>query len=215
MIRSFNELPIGKYEQILKVISDAGEIETEEAALDVQVQIVAILSGKTIDEILHLPIDTYKEMARGADFLTKIEEKAPAPLKDTYKYGDYELVPVTDYKKLETGQYIDFNSYAESEKGRENMVGLLSVILVPKGMRYNEGYDIADLQRVLREQMTTSEAVSICGFFVALCRKSIRASLTFSKREALRLKNKEKKTKILHQIAQVEDSMNGGGGLKI
>lgn len=213
MIQSFNELPIGKYEQILKAISDAGEIETEEAALDVQVQIVSILSGMTVDDVLHLPIDTYKDMARGVDFLTRVEAKI-LPLKDVYKYGKYELVPVTDYRKLETGQYIDFNSYASGVEG-ENMVGLLSVILVPKGKRYNEDYDIIDLQKTLREEMTISEAVSICGFFVNLCRKSIRDSLTFSKREARRLKDKEKGIEILNRIAQVENSMKDGVGLKI
>ena len=66
------------------------------------------------------------------------EIKKKLPVAKKYILGTFELIPCRDFRKVETGQYIDFQTYAPDLDNR--LVEFLSVILVPKGHRYNDGY---------------------------------------------------------------------------
>ena len=155
IIDSYNKLTLGKYEEIQEIAKDESLEE-----LDKQVQIISILTGMAEDEILHLPISEYKELVAKSAFLDP-ENIKYHPVAKKYILGEYELIPVRDYRKLETGQYIDFQTYAPDLDN--HLVEFLSVILVPKGHRYNEGYDIVDVQKVIREEMSVADGVSVAG----------------------------------------------------
>ena len=98
----------------------------------------------------------------------------------------------------------------------KNMVELLSVILVPKGHRYNDGYDILDVQQALRDEMYVSEGAVIVGFFLTLCKRSIRDSLNYSKQEAKGIKDKKKREELLARIREQEKVLTeSGDGLRM
>lgn len=215
MITSFDKMPLGMYEKILDICFKQEDDTDDVARLDTQVDIVSILTGMSRKEILALPLPEYRAMTEKAEFLYDdlLSIKAPK-LADKYTIGNYTLVPVTDYRKLITSQYIDFNTYASSKHGKYgDIVGLLSVILVPEGKVYNEGYDIFDLQRVLRTSMPVKTAMEISNFFVTSCRKSIASFLSSSRKEALRLGKKDKKLKgeLLERIAMTEKALSKSG----
>lgn len=208
MIDSYNKLMLGKYREILAINADEST-----DALDRQVQTLSILSGLAEEEVLHLPLAEYKEMVVKSKFLeqTKIPVRQMAK---KYVVGKFELIPVSDYRKLETGQYIDFNTYSSDLD--KNTIELLSVILVPKGHRYNEGYDLLEVQQAIREDMSVADGVTVIGFFLTLCRKSILDSLNYSRREAKKIKDKEKREMILKKIQREEMILKSGGdGLQI
>ena len=87
----------------------------------------------------------------------------------------------------------------------------LSVILVPKGHRYNDGYDIIEVQRAIREEMSVSDGVSLAGFFLTWCRKSIVDSLNYSKQEAMGIKDKTRREEILKKIREQEELLRTSG----
>ena len=160
IIDSFNRLPIGKYMEIQAIAKDESLEEIER-----QAQILSVLTGETEDEILHLPIVEYKELVAKSQFLNP-ENIKYHPVAKKYIAGGYELIPVRDFRKLETCQYIDFQTFAPDLDNR--LVEFLSVILVPKGHRYNEGYDILDVQKAIREDMSIADGTSVAGFFFDL-----------------------------------------------
>lgn len=203
MIDSYNKLMLGQYREILDINQDEFLDEIEK-----QVKTIAILSGIPEDEILHLPLHQYKEMAATARFLESPEVPLHRMAKK-YKVGDFELYPVTDFRKLGVGQYIDFHTYAADMD--KYMVELISVLLVPKGMRYNEGYDILEVQKAIREGMCVTDGVTIVGFFLTLCQKSIVDSLSYCRQEAMRIKDKTKREQILAQIEMQERIIAGSG----
>ena len=110
---------------------------------------------------------------------------------------------------METGQYIDFQTYAPDLD--KCLVEFLSVILVPKGHRYNEGYDILEVQKAIREEMSVSDGVSLAGFFLTWCKKSIKDSLNYSKREAMGIKDKTRREEILGKIREQERLLQTSG----
>lgn len=168
MIDNYNDLKIGKYLEILDTCKVGGD------ELDTQVKLIAALSGKTEAEILNMPITEYSAMARSASFLSRAPELPEKPAK-VYEVGGFRLVPVMDAGKITAAQYIDFQTLAKQKDGK--VVEILSCLLVPEGKRYNEGYDIADVQKAIREEMSVADAMGTYAFFLNSCRKLTRASL--------------------------------------
>ena len=203
IIDSYNKLTLGKYMEIQE-ISRNESLED----IDKQVQILSILTGMAEEEILHLPIQDYKELVAKSSFLDP-QNINYHPVAKKYLLGKFELIPCRDFRKIETCQYIDFQTYAPDLD--KYLVEFLSVILVPKGHRYNEGYDILEVQKAIREEMSVSDGVSLAGFFLTWCRKSIKDSLNYSKQEAMRIKDKTKREEILGKIREQERLLETSG----
>lgn len=201
MIDNYNNLPIGMYLKIRKALDGAGD------DIDKQVKVVAFLSGKTEDEVLHLPITEYSALARKADFLAG--EAIGTPVKKEYEAAGWKLIPTSDYRKMETGQYIDFQTYVGDLD--TYLVEFLSVMLVPKGKRYNEGYDIVDVQAAIRDHMTMGDAVPLLAFFFRSLEGSMQDLLNFSESMAMEVKDKAKREKILTRIAGVRERLRKSG----
>lgn len=195
IIDNYDKLSLGKYQEIKNLCE--GRVVDDE----IQTKILAILTDKTEDEIDHLPIVECREMAHRTGFLYDAKVNVH-PLAKTYLVGDFKVSLVRDFRKIETGQYIDFQTYAQDVEHR--LVELLSVILVPKGHRYNEGYDLAELQEAIRHDLSVADAFSVLGFFLLSCGQSIVSSLSYSKEMAKGVKDKTEREKILKKIMAVE-----------
>lgn len=196
MVDNYDDLTLGKYMEIQAIAKQEGLEE-----IDRQVQILAILSGKYEEEILHLPIGEYRRLVAKASFLSAPEMNYH-PIAKKYQVGGFELCPVRDFRKLEAGQYVDFQTYAPDLE--RYLVEFLSVILVPKGHRYNEGYDVMEVQKAIREEMSVTDGISLAGFFLNWCRQSILNSLNFSKQEAMKIPDTNRREKILERIRSQE-----------
>ena len=203
IIDNYNRLTLGRYMEIQEISRNESLEE-----IDKQVQILSVLTGEAEEEILHLPIQEYKELVVKSGFLYP-ENINYHPIAKKYILGKFELIPCRDFRKIETCQYIDFQTFAPDLD--KYLVEFLSVILVPKGHRYNEGYDILEVQKAIREEMSVSDGVSLAGFFLTWCRKSIKDSLNYSKREAMGIKDKEKREKILKMIQEQETLLETDG----
>ena len=92
-----------------------------------------------------------------------------------------------------------------------HMVELLSVILVPKGCRYNEGYDILELQKALRDNMSVTDGVTICAFFLISLEKSIKDMLNYSREEAEKMPEGKKKEEIKERIREQVEALERNG----
>lgn len=204
IIDNYRRLPIGKYEEICRLCKDE---ELDE--LDRQVKIISVLSDLSEDEILNLPIVEYKEMAERTKFLNEMTERDAARIASSYNVGGFKLVPVTDVRKITTAQYIDFQEYAKG--GDENLVEVLSCMLVPKGMKYNNGYDVVDVQQAIRENMSVSDVLALTAFFLASYRKLTRDFLNYSKEEARMIPDPENREKMMTRIQEQETILQGVG----
>lgn len=203
IIDNYNRLTLGQYMEIQE-ISRNESLED----IDKQVQILSILTGVAEDELLHLPIQEYKELVVKSGFLNP-DNINYHPIAKKYILGKFELIPCRDFRKIETCQYIDFQTYAPDLD--KCLVEFLSVILVPKGHRYNEGYDILEVQKAIREEMSVSDGVSVAAFFLTWCRKSIKALLSYSKQEAMGIKDKTRREEILKRIEEQERLLQTSG----
>ena len=207
MIDNYKSLPIGDYQDILALCKDESLEE-----LDRQVKILSILTKVDEDTLLNLPIQDFKVLTSRMGFLEKDLPTKVTKLEKSYKIGKFELVPVTDMRKVITAQYIDFQSFHQAGF-EDHFVEILSCLLVPKGKKYNQDYDIIEVQDAIRKDLNVHDAASLYAFFIFSCRESIKDMLTFSLQETQKIKDKEKREKIQGQIEdQIRLLMTSGVG---
>lgn len=198
MIDNYKALTLGTYMRVNEVL------ESQAEDLDKQVEIIAILSGKTTDEVLLLPLAEYSAMAEKTAFLR--EYCKPMEIGEDWRYED--LVPVTDFRKINTAQYIDFQTF--SKDFPHTLPQLLSVFLVPEGLAYNDGYDVLFVQEQVK-LLPLADALGLAAFFFARFVKLTEDSLTSWASDMKKTKDQQKKKEILKRIQEVEALLRSGG----
>lgn len=204
-ITSYRNLPIGKYIEISAIAKDESLEE-----IDRQVKVVAILNDMAEEDVLNLPIDEFSDLSKNIAFLGAEIKDDYSKIADSYKIEDFELIPVKDISKITTAQYIDFKSFAKSPES--SMVEILSCFLVPRGMKYNQGYDIVEVQRAIRNNLSVYDTLSLSAFFLRRLTTLIGDSAIFSKEEAKKIPEIAEKMK---NLTQAESSMRNGDGLQM
>lgn len=207
IVDNFKDLILGDYLEILAIYKDDSLDE-----LDKQVKTIAFLSGKDEDFILNLPIYDYQALSSKLSYLFGELPTEVTRLADSYNIGNFELIPVTDMRKVITAQYIDFQSFHQAGM-EEHFAEILSCLLVPKGKKYNQDYDILEVQSAIRNELSVYDAASLYAFFMISCRESIRDMLIFSLQEAKRIQDKTERERIMAQIqAQITLLQTNGDG---
>ena len=203
IIDNYRSLPIGKYLEIQELSRDES-ID----ALDQQVKTIAILTDMSEDEVLSLPIMEYKSLAAKTKFLEK-DYDGKLQVAKSYGLNGMELVPVKDITKITTAQYVDFQTF--SKEGDKYFVETLSTLLVPKGKHYNEGYEITDVHKAIKENLSVADFLSLSAFFLTKWVKSIKDSQIYLEQEIRRIPNKTMRENLMKQMEQIHSKINGDG----
>lgn len=203
IIDNYRNLPVGKWLEILELSKDENVDELEQ-----QVKTIAILTGLTEDEVLDLPIMEYKSLASKTKFLEK-EYEGKLQIAKSYGLNGMELIPVKDFNKITTAQYVDYQTF--SKEGDMYLVQTLSTLLVPKGKKYNDGYDMDAVQQAIRDNLSVADVVSLYAFFLTKWVKSIKDSQTYLDKEIKKIPNKEMREKLMKQMQEIRSKINGVG----
>ena len=204
IIDNYRDLPIGMYLDICDI-----DRRQDLEELHKQVSIISILSGVSEEDIYSMPIEDYKALAAKTHYLLRPYD-GEVLIAKSYQIGKWHLIPVEDFRKITTAQYIDFQTFAK--EGESRIVETLSTLLVPKGKDYNQGYDVLELQKELREHLSVADATSLLAFFFVQWQQLIKDSLTCCREEAMKIKDKDQRMKTLREIQKQEDLLINGVG---
>ena len=203
IIDNYRNLPVGKWLEIMELSKDENV-----DALEQQVKTIAILTGLTDDEVLDLPIMEYKSLAAKTMFLEK-EYDGKLQIAKSYGLNGMELIPVKDLNKITTAQYVDYQTF--SKEGDMYLVQTLSTLLVPKGKKYNDGYDMDAVQQAIRDNLSVADVLSLYAFFLTKWVKSIKDSQTFLDKEIRKISNKTMRERLMKQMQEMHSKTNGVG----
>jgi len=203
IIDNYRNLPVGKWLEIMELSKDENV-----DALEQQVKTIAILTGLTDDEVLDLPIMEYKSLAAKTMFLEK-EYDGKLQIAKSYGLNGMELIPVKDFSKITTAQYVDYQTF--SKEGDMYLVQTLSTLLVPKGKKYNDGYDMDAVQQAIRDNLSVADVVSLYAFFLTKWVKSIKDSQIYLDKEIKKIPNKLMREKLMKQVQEMRSKINGVG----
>lgn len=201
MINNYEALDLGRYMKIDHIL------HTPQEEIDKQVQIIAILADMTEEDVLQLPLADYSAMALQAAFLGDHCEPAEVDGKPILA-GGFLLVPTSDFTKITTAQYVDFQTFVKDFPA--TLPQLLSCFLVPDGKKYNNGYDVAQVQEAVR-CITLPQAIGLTAFFFKRFNASIVDSVTSLAQSARKNPRKMKELKkILQQVEMVSRDIGAG-----
>ena len=151
--KSWSEVTLAEYDKIMEICYNEDLSEAEK-----DVALIALLCGKTEDEIWQMPLEDIKFLKIDLMFLTN-DFNYPKTLSfKKLKIGDWELEIIPDLQKMTYAQFVDYQTYIrETDKtgsAPKNKAAILSCFFIPKGKKYNDGYDLMELQRVLKDNVS-------------------------------------------------------------
>lgn len=207
LYNSPDELPISKYLYIQELCAkDLGNWKTN-------IEILSIYTGISIDELLQR--QTAEIQALIAELNSKLAQK-----KTDVRWSKPSSIVLNGHKytinygidKLNVAQYIDFQTYLTKDNTANNLHRVLSVFLIPKGHKYNEDYDMLEVQNDIYEHMPIKLASDICFFMKKQSLISIKANLMYFK-WVLKImkwkeKNPEQKQRLQEMIIQTKNLKN-------
>lgn len=165
--RSFNELPIGKYFQIKEELTDITDDQERVFTL------IAVLCEVEVEDVYKSPMKELSALINEIKWFSEPVKPSKAPRR--IKLGDYVLKPSYDVKNINVQQYIDYSIFS---KDREKFyVENLCTFLIPEGKVYNDGYDIVEVQNVVREQLSIQTSESLYMSFAKSSRRLLNRSL--------------------------------------
>lgn len=202
-ITSYETLPIGRYQQIIE------SLQKEEDDIDAHASIIALVNGMTKDEVLSLPLLEYKRMAEDVSFLLEPLPKTRGRIGNRYELGGMVLIPSKDLRKWTAAQFIDYQTMS---KEKDRLVEMLSCILIPEGHSYVQGYDIADVQKVIAENMSVMDVAEMSAFFLRKLQSSINHILIcLGLRMRMEL-TKEERKELVEMVKVMRHSVRNGVG---
>ena len=166
-------ITIEKHKQIQRLLKENNVEDMQE----IQAEWLAIYADTDVDSIMNYPVTKYHKLLERfyADYFTDFSKAEPA-IKDKYTAGDMVLVPMLDFTQITVAQMMDFSVL--STDPIENIEKLLAIFLIPKGKKYNDGYDLMEVQKAILK-MDFNELSPLLAFFLRWftgCRNHIQIS---------------------------------------
>ena len=179
----WENITIEKYYKIKDILDD--EVDDD---ITKNVKLVAVMLNKDEQEVWDMDMAEAGNYISRLQFLNKFELPKHPNMK--IKLPSYDLVVIKDLTKINVAQYVDFQNFVKMPM-RESMEKILSIFLIPEGCSYNTGYDILDLQKEIRENMSFRVAEGLLSFFIEKYGRSLIHSLVYCRRQVKKTKDKE------------------------
>lgn len=150
----WSDITIAEYERIVETIkSTDDEIERLTG-------VISVLSGVDENEIADMPIAEIAKIGQKLDFLNSFTFNKNATYNSLVIDGEILVLSVKD---MSVAQFVDFQATWSAET--KDLARIISICYVPKGKIYNKDYDIEELIKKIRNNVSIDKANSI-GFFL-------------------------------------------------
>ena len=183
---SWNYIKGDTYFRILDILEDKNLTGLEES-----VELVSAITGIPTDEIYNMTLDESGKLFCQLKFLNKFD-LIPNYNPKYIKLPSFKIKIMKDVTNMTVSQYIDYQQFVLLPL-REGYDKLLSIFLIPEGCKYNDGYDIVELQKEIREGLSWREVQTLLNFFMKKYLESILHTLKSFNQAMLKEKNPERR----------------------
>ena len=194
-ITTWEDITLDQYLQIYQLVDVEGMDEM------VYAELLKVVCGEEVED---LTLPEYKKMFVHLNFLQLPIPEIKAKKEYILKGNKYKCD--LDMAKITGSQYLDYSNYLKEKKGVENFSKLISVFLIPKGHKYNDGYDIDELIELIESDMKMIDVNAISFFLqrqyitsigiitvysIQTMKKMMKKEQNLQKKEAIKLKIQE------------------------
>lgn len=172
MRKEWNDLTVRDLIKIREI--DELQLATE---AEKNLRVAALVADKPYEELLDMPLNDVTAYIDACNFL----KEAPKPKKVRRHYTingrKYKLLK-NEFEML-TSQYVDFQAIYQDGFDKRP-AELLSIMMVPDGHEYNDGYDKDQVVEDMYD-MPVEEAIGVCNFFTGRFVRSIARTRMYFK----------------------------------
>ena len=159
---------------------------------------------------LELEFNDFQRMVRELEFVGS--DVVPSEVKSEYILNGRKYTLQKAINHVSTAQYIDFHNYLKDGEIDEKYADIISVFLIPEGMKYNDGYDIEEVKEDINKYMSITDALGIFSYFFHYFVRFVQISRRYTSRRLKRMKSltreeKQKIEEITNQIQRIGDSL--------
>ena len=140
-------------------------------------RVAAIVNDIPYEQLIQVPLSQIRTYMDATEFL--LTEPKAKKVKNHYTINGRKYKLLKNEMDLLTAQYIDFQS-VQQDGFDKRPAELLSVMMVPEGHNYNDGYDKDQVIEDMYD-MSVTEALGIVDFFTRRFRRSIAWAKTLCK----------------------------------
>ena len=175
----WSDVTIAEYERIVDIIKGTDD-EIERLT-----GVISVLSGVDENEIADMPIAEIAKIGQKLDFLNSFDFNKNATYKTLVIDGETLVLAVKD---MSVAQYVDFQATWSADT--KDLARIISICYVPKGKIYNKDYDIEELIKKIRNNVSIDKANSIAFFllkrFAKLTNFTVRFLATVTRYRAMK-----------------------------
>lgn len=147
------------------------DIDGMQMATDAEknLRVAAIVADKDYEELLDMSLNDVSGFVDACDFLQK--EPKPRKARRHYIINGRKYKLLKNEMEMLTSQYVDFQAIYQDGFDKRP-AELLSIMMVPDGHEYNDGYD---KELVINDMydFPVEEALGVCDFFMGRFVRSI------------------------------------------
>lgn len=203
MIDNWTKVTVGKYQEIKSIINSGAEPEV------VNTELISCLTDLDVEEVLDMPLMRFNNFLQCTGFLYEDMPKRIVATK--YVLGGSHFNVMLNIEEMTAAQFIDYQNYIKDID--KNIVQLLSIFLIPKGHKYNDGYDMVEVQKAIRDNLCIIDASAMAAFFLewynGLLTATVRCLTKRMKKMMKKETNQETIEKMKEAITLLEKSGNG------
>ena len=196
----WENISIDKYYNIKDILDNE-----EDDDITKNVKLVAVITDKDEDEVWSMDMAEAGEYISRLQFLNKFEMPKNPNMK--IKLPNYDLVVIKDLSKISVAQYVDFQNFVKMPL-KESMEKILSIFLIPEGCSYNTGYDIMDVQKEIRENLSFRVAEGLLSFFIEKYGELLIHSLIYCRKQVRKNKNPEMMEKLEKTEKEIQQKLD-------
>ena len=203
----WKDITIARHKAILALYQNKGDEDDLSFAYD----LVCAAYGKDESWIDGLKVSEANEWVNTLAFVN--HRPKPRVAKGEYTLNGHKYNVTMNMQALTTAQYIDFQQMAD--KSGEMPAEFLSIILVPEGHKYNDGYAMEEVVSDIENYMSVEDAMGLSAFFLRLLGISIRRSI----RKLRRMETQARRegimtTEQLDALKRVRNLLESANGLR-
>lgn len=152
----WKDINIKQFKNINKILKDKDLTDIEK-----NLELIAYVFNLDEDDLYDMDLSTIHKYTNELEFLNEFKPDYAKEPKIKH-IGDYEVGVDYHLSKFTVAQYIDF--MAEINSGEPDIARLCATILIPKGNKYNDGYNLEEFIEQIEQELNILDAESLVFF---------------------------------------------------
>ena len=148
-----------------------------------------------------MPISELNKYNGALEFLNK--EIPLVKLEEKYEINGIIYMTGYNLSKISAAQFIDYSNYTGTNKYED----YLSVVFIPEGHQYNDGYDIDQVKKDLLN-LPITVVRSLVFFYTLQCTKLQNSFLSYLKKDLRKMKMEKEKRKEIEELINKLEKTN-------